>query len=203
MKEKRSTQKPKAKDQTGAFGALFSLMCVCSITRDPLFIGCLGYDQTPQLHLSRSRQTTLHALQGYNSNSLPRTGLQRVFVRPSRLYTRCLLSLLRTTPRYTSDALMCHGAPLTEPRLPPASHLRRRNSPRRHTTKLGFRGVPHDLLSALRQSAPDARCSRPICTFGAEGLQPSKPPRVETAPAKQHSHSLSSVSVIIKSLLHT
>jgi hypothetical protein len=68
---------------------------------------------------------------------------------------------------------------------------------------LGFRGVPHDPLSALHWSEPDAWRSRPIHTFGAEGLQPSEQLKVETALVKQRSHSLSSVSVIIKSSLHT
>jgi hypothetical protein len=70
-------------------------------------------------------------------------------------------------------------------------------------TTLGFRDVPHDLLSALHRSAPDAWRFRPIRTFGAEGLHPSGSPRVGTAPTKQHSYNLSSISVIIKSLLHT
>jgi hypothetical protein len=119
-------------------GALFSLMCVRSITREPLFIGGPGYDQIPQLHLFCSWQTALHALQGYNSNSPPLTVLQRVFVRPSHLYTWHLLSLLRTAPLYTSDALTFHGAPLTEPKLLLAPHLRRRTSPRRRPDHVGL-----------------------------------------------------------------
>jgi hypothetical protein len=39
--------------------------------------------------------------------------------------------------------------------------------------------------------------------FDAEILQPSEPPRVETAHAKQHSHGLSSVSVFIRLSSHT
>jgi hypothetical protein len=38
-KRNEALEKLKAKDQTGAFGVLFSLMCVRSITREPLFIG--------------------------------------------------------------------------------------------------------------------------------------------------------------------
>jgi hypothetical protein len=166
-------------------------MCVRSITREPLFIGGLGYDQTPQLHLFHSSQTALHVLQGYNSYSSPRTSLQRVFVRPSRLYTRRFLSLLRTAPLYTSDVLTCHDAPLTEPRLRLCRTFGAETVHDATPTMLGFWGVPRDPLSALHRSAPDAWCSRPIRTFGAEGLQPSEPPKVETAPAKQHSHNLS------------
>jgi hypothetical protein len=41
-------------------------------------------------------KTTLHAFEGHNSNSLLRTGFQRVFARSSLLYMRRLLSLLST-----------------------------------------------------------------------------------------------------------
>jgi hypothetical protein len=74
----------------------------------------------------------------YPNNSPPRTGLQRVFVRPNHLYTRRLLSLLRTVPLYTSGAATCYGAPSTEPRLPFAPHLRRRTSPRLRPDRIGL-----------------------------------------------------------------
>jgi hypothetical protein len=121
----------------------------------------------------------------------------------SHLSTRRLLSLIRTAPLYTSDAATCHGAPLTEPRLPFAPHLRRRTSPRHRPDPLGVRGVPPDLPSPLHWSVPDVWHFRPIRTFGAEGLHPSGSPRVGAVPAKQHSHNSSSISVIIKSLLYT
>jgi hypothetical protein len=96
----------------------------------------------PKLHLFRSWQTDLHTLQGYNSNSPPRTGLQHVFVRPSHLHTRRLLSLLRTAPLYTSGAATCYDAPSTEPRLPFAPHLRRRTSPRLRPDRIGLLRCP-------------------------------------------------------------
>jgi hypothetical protein len=48
--EKRNLDR-KNRELVGAFGALFSLMCVCSITRKPLFIGGSGGAQLPQLHI--------------------------------------------------------------------------------------------------------------------------------------------------------
>jgi hypothetical protein len=48
------------------------------------------------------------------------------------------LSLLRTTPLYTSGATTCYGAPSTEPRLLFAPHLRRRNSPRLRPARIGL-----------------------------------------------------------------
>jgi hypothetical protein len=70
-------------------------------------------------------------------------------------------------------------------------------------TTLGFRGVPPGLPSPLRRNVSDAWCFWPIHTFGAEGPHPLGSPRVRAIPAKQRSHNSSSISVIIKSSLHT
>jgi hypothetical protein len=56
----------------------------------------------------------------------------------SHLSTRRLLSLLRTAPLYTSDAATCHGAPLIEPRLPFAPHLRCLTSPQHRPDHIGL-----------------------------------------------------------------
>jgi hypothetical protein len=131
------------------------------------------------IHLSCPWQTALHALQGYNSNSPLLTGLQRVFARPSHLSTRRLLSLLRTTPLYTSGAATCR-APPTEPRLLSAPHLRHRTSPRdrpdhirpsRRPPWSSFLPVPE---RTRRVTLPAHR------TFGSEGLHPSGSPWWET-----------------------
>jgi hypothetical protein len=59
-----------------------------TIYRRPLgIVVCLNYT------FFCSRQTALNTLQGYNSKSPRRTGLQRVLVRPKHLYTRPPLSL--------------------------------------------------------------------------------------------------------------
>jgi hypothetical protein len=68
----------------------------------------------------------------------PDTGLQRVFVWSCHLYTRHLLSLLRTTPLYTSGAATCYGVPSTKPRPPFAPRLRHRNSPRLRPARIGL-----------------------------------------------------------------
>jgi hypothetical protein len=82
------------------------------------------------------------------------TGLQCVFVRPSHLYTRRLLSLLRTTPLYTSSAATCYDAPSTEPRLLFAPHLRRRTSPRLHPALIGLPRHP----AWTRRNVPAVWC---------------------------------------------
>jgi hypothetical protein len=81
------------------------------------------------------------------------------------------------------------------------------------TVATGSRDVPLGLPSTMSLSTTDARCLKPLHTFGVEGHQ-STPlaPKVSTirdrrkgevVPAKQHSHNSSSISVIVKSPLHT
>jgi hypothetical protein len=139
----------------------------------------------------------LNTLQGYNSNSPRRTGLQRVFVRPKHLYTRRPLFLPRTVPLYTFAAATYHGAP----------HLRRRNNPRSCFGRVGFSGTSRpDRLHPRAEAHP---------THGASGSSiPSAPKVIHphfrhrrpapfgwAVPAQQNSHNSSSISVFIKSPL--
>jgi hypothetical protein len=70
-------------------------------------------------------------------------------------------------------------------------------------TTMGFRGVSPGLPSPLQHNVPAVWCFKPTHTFGAKGPPPSGSPRVRAVPAKQRSHNLSSIRVIIKSSLHT
>jgi hypothetical protein len=92
------TYKPKAQETSGCLRSSLLINACLFSYKEPLFIGGPGDTQSPQLYLFHSRQTDLHAFQGYNSNSLLHTGHQRVFTRSSLIYTRRLLSLLRTAP---------------------------------------------------------------------------------------------------------
>jgi hypothetical protein len=77
----------------------------------------------------------------------------------------------------------------------------------------GFRDVPPGLPSTMSLSTTDAWCLKPLHTFGAEGHQSTPSASKVSAirdhrgggavPAKQHSHNSSSISVIVKSPLHT
>jgi hypothetical protein len=139
----------------------------------------------------------LNTLQGYNSNSPRRTGLQRVLARPKHLYTRRPLSLPRTVPLYTFAAATYHGAP----------HLRRRNSPRSCFGRVGF--FESSRLDRLHPRAE----AHPTCGASCSSI-PSVPKVIHphfrhrrpapfswVVPAQQNSHNSSSISVFIKSPL--
>jgi hypothetical protein len=105
----------------------------------------------------------LNTLQGYNSNSSSRTGLQRVFVRPKHLYTRRPLSLPRTVPplHVCSSHVLWHTAP-SAPKPPTISPWSRRS----------FRDILLRSPPFPNRGAPDARRFWFLHTFGAES-QPS------------------------------
>jgi hypothetical protein len=110
-----------------------------------------------------------------NSNSPRRTGLQRVFARPNRLYTLRTLSLLRTTPLYTSVVATCHGTISTEPR---ATTRTAPSAPNRPMTLPRSQGAPEsprtDRLQPRARAHPSRGAFWPLHTFGAEG-HPSTP----------------------------
>jgi hypothetical protein len=60
---------------------------------------------------------------------VPDKRLQRVFVRPSHLYTRSFLSQLRTVPLYTSAVTTRHGTLSAEPWPPLVPRLRHQTGP--------------------------------------------------------------------------
>jgi hypothetical protein len=187
-------------------------MCVRSITKGSLFIG------DPRVWSSTSITPFPFLTNGFtrftrdNSNSPRRTGLQRVFVRPSHLYTRRFLSQLRTVPLYMSVVATCHGTFSAEPRPPLASRLRHQTGP---WLRPGRNGLPRRPARTAfdhepghnRRVVPQApshlrRRGSSIHTFGTEGQHRSGSSR-GAVPAKQHLHNSSSISVIVKSPLRT
>jgi hypothetical protein len=110
----------------------------------------------------------LHALQGNNSNSPRRTGLQRVFARPNHLYTRRTLYLLRTAPLYMSVVATCHG---TISREPKATTRTAPSAPNRPMTLPRSQGAPESPRTDRLQPQARAHLSR-----GASGpFTPSAP----------------------------
>jgi hypothetical protein len=73
-------------------------MRLCSVTREPLFIGGPGDAQSPQLHLFIPDRRLYTLFKGITVTPCFVRASQRVFTRSSLLYTRHLSSLLHTTP---------------------------------------------------------------------------------------------------------
>jgi hypothetical protein len=135
-----------------------------------------------------------YTLQGYNSKSPRRTGLQRVFVRRKRLYTRPPLSL-----------------PCPEPTLHAGGgHVSGAVAPSETKQRPWIRGVEPPHMLCLRRGWPRARHPRPA--LPAPGpLEPSSPeyshpclrhrrlaPPCRTIPAQQSSRNMSNISVSVK-----
>jgi hypothetical protein len=92
-------------------------MCVRSITKGvTIYMRLLGMIIYLNYTFSVPDKRLYTLYKGHNSNSPRRAGLQCVFARPSHLYTRRILSLLRTVPLYTSAVATCHGTLSTEPK---------------------------------------------------------------------------------------
>jgi hypothetical protein len=145
-------------------------MCVYSVTREPLFIGGPGGVQSPQLHLFHSRQTALHAFQGYNCNSWLRTGLQRVFARSSPFTRGAFYLFFLRRPLHVRRAYVWR-VPLTRLGPPRKPSLRRRSDSRHRLSHRKAPKPPIWPLPVQRRCLLNEWGPWSICTFGAEAPQ--------------------------------
>jgi hypothetical protein len=140
----------------------------------------------------------LNTLQGYNSNSPRRTGLQRVFVRPKHLYTRHPLSPPRVVPSLHVGG--SHVSRSAAPSVPKQPRILLRS--RRAFSDIS----PVPLLAPDAMSPAGAQCfwplepSSPKCSHLCLRHRRPAPPR-RTIPAQQNSCDMRGISVSVKPIM--
>jgi hypothetical protein len=140
MKETKHLNR-KPWNQTGAFGALFSFMCVYSVTREPLFIGGPGILNHPNYTFSIPDKRLYTFFKGIT--------VTPCFVRATSVSSHGGASFTRDTfclsfvqrPLHVRRAYMWR-APLMRPGPPHVPYLRRRSDPRRNCSHGRSPGPP-------------------------------------------------------------